>query len=132
MVPLATLLLVMQACVTAKPPPVNPLAFKSRTKSHVNEDVTVAVAVPTTAETQAIYGVELAAKRIQTVWLEVKNDSTETYWFLPSGLDPEYFSPSEAAFAFYSDIDENNRQLDEKFQKLNFQNPIRPKSTKSG
>ena len=131
-VPLATLLLVMQACATAKPPPVNPLAFKSRTKSNVNEDVTVTVAVPTAAETQAIYGVELAAKRIQPVWLEVKNDSADTYWFLPSGLDPEYFSPSEAAFAFYSDNDESNRQLDEKFQKLNFQNPIREESTKSG
>jgi hypothetical protein len=32
--------------------------------------------------------------------VEVKNDSTAAYWFLPSGLDPNYFSPSEAAFAF--------------------------------
>ena len=131
-VPLATLLLVMQACATAKPPPTNPLAYKSRTKSSVNEDLTVRVAVPTIAEAQAIYGVELAAKRIQPVWLEIRNDSADTYWFLPSGLDPEYFSPSEVAFAFYSDNDESNRQLYAKFQKLNFQNPIRAESTKSG
>jgi hypothetical protein len=108
------------------------LAYKIRTKSSVNEDVTVTVAVPTIAEAQAIYGVKLAAKDIQPVWMEVKNDSADTYWFLPSGLDPEYFSPSEAAFAFYSDKDEFNRQLDEKFQKLNFQNPIRGESTIAG
>ena len=85
--------------------------------------MTVTVAVPTITEAQAIYGVELASKHIQPVWLEVKNDSADTYWFLPSGLDPDYFSPSEAAFAFYSDKDETNRQLDEKFQKLQFPKP---------
>ena len=66
------------------------------------------------------------------MWLEVKNDSADTYWFLPSGLDPNYFTPSEAAFAFYSDKNETNPQLDEKFQKLQFQNPVEPRSTKAG
>ena len=130
--PLATLLLVMQACATAKPPPVDPLAYRNRTESSVNEDVTVTVAVPTISEAQAIYSVELSSKHIQPVWVEVKNDSADTYWFLPSGLDPEYFSPSEAAFAFHTDSDETNRQLDEKFQKLQIQNPVRPGSTEAG
>ena len=130
--PLATLLLVMQACATAKPPPVDPLAYKKRTESSVNEDVTVTVAVPTISEAQAIYSVELSSKHIQPVWVEVKNDSADTYWFLPLGLDPEYFSPSEAAFAFHTDSDETNRQLDGKFQKLQIQNPVRPGSTEAG
>jgi hypothetical protein len=115
-----------------KPPPVDPLAYKSRTKRSINEDVTVTVAVPTIAEAQAIYGVELASKHIQPVWLEVKNDSADLYWFLPSGMDPHYFSPSEVAFAFYSDKEESNRQLNEKFQRLQFENPIRPASTQAG
>jgi hypothetical protein len=129
---LAAFVLTVQGCATTKAPPVDPLAYKSRTKSSVNEDLTVTVAVPTEAEAQAIYGVALAAKRIQPVWLEVKNDSADTYWFLPSGLDPEYFSPSEASFAFYTDKEETNRQLDEKFQKLQFKNPVRPGSTEAG
>jgi hypothetical protein len=130
--PLAVLVFFMQGCATTTPPPPDPLAYKNRTKSSVNKDVTATVAVPTIAEAKAIYGVELAAKHIQPVWLEVKNDSADTYWFLPSGLDPDYFSPSEAAFAFYTDSDETNRQLDEKFQKLQFQNPIRSESTQVG
>ncbi|MDB4442229.1 LssY C-terminal domain-containing protein [bacterium] len=129
---MATLLMVMQACATAKPLPVDPLAYRNRTESSVNEDVTVTVAVPTISEAQAIYSVELSSKHIQPVWVEVKNDSADTYWFLPLGLDPEYFSPSEAAFAFHTDSDETNRQLDEKFQKLQIQNPVPPGSTEAG
>ena len=127
---LAVIVVVVPGCAT--PPPVDPLGYKNRTRSCINEDVTVTVAVPTITEAQAIYGVELAAKHIQPVWVEVKNDSANTYWFLPSGLDPDYFSPSEAAFAFHTDSDETNQQVDEKFQKLYFQNPVRPESTQAG
>ena len=115
-----------------KPQPVDPSAYKNRTKSSVNGDVAVAVAVPTIAEAQAIFGVELASKYIQPVWVEIKNGSTAPCWFLPSGLDPNYFSPSEAAFTFRTGSDDANRQLDEKFRKLQFQNPIRPGSTEAG
>jgi len=92
----------------------------------------VTVAVPTIAEAQAIYGVELAKEHIQPIWLEVKNKSLAPYWFLPSGLDPAYYSPSEAAFAFHTQFEENNRQIDDKFQELQFQNPVPPGSTASG
>jgi hypothetical protein len=129
---LTVLFFFAQGCATLNPPPNDPLAFKSRTKTEINGDITVTVAVPTIAEAEAIYGVALSRKHIQPVWLQVKNESTDTYWFLPSGLDPEYFSPSEAAFAFYSNKEEVNRQLNEKFQKLQFQNPIRPKTNQDG
>ena len=124
--PLAVLVLFVQGCATTKPTSVDLLAYKDRTKSSINEDVTVTVAVPTIAEAQAICGVELAAKHIQPVWLEVKNDSTDTYWFLPSGLDPDYFPPSEAAFALYTDSDETNRQLDENYGLLLFSDQVIP------
>jgi len=129
---LSALLFVVQGCAMTKPQPVDPSAYKNRTKSSVNGDVAVAVAVPTIAEAQAIFGVELASKYIQPVWVEIKNGSTAPYWFLPSGLDPNYYSPSEAAFAFHTGSDDANRQLDEKFRKLQFQNPIRPGSTEAG
>jgi hypothetical protein len=129
---LAGVVLVLQGCAPTKPTSVDPLVYKTRAKSSVSEDVTVTVAVPTIVETQAIYGVELAAKHMQPVWVEVKNDSPHTYWFLPSGLDPAYYSPSEAAFAFHADSDAANRQLDDKFRQLQFHNPVRPRSTAAG
>jgi hypothetical protein len=129
---LALLVLIAQSCATTQPTPVDPSAYKERSRSSVNGDVTVTVAVPTTAEAEAIYGVKLKGKFIQPVWVEVKNDSAETYWFLPSGMDPNYFSASEAAFAFHTGSKETNRQIDDKFIGLQFQNPVRPGSTKSG
>ena len=130
--PLAVVAYVIQGCTTTQPSPADPLAYKNRTKSSVNGDVAVTAAVPTIAEAQAIYGVELASKHIQPVWVEVRNDSTAPYWFLPSGLDPNYFSPSEAAFAFHTGSEDADRQLDEKFQILHFQNPVRPGTTDAG
>jgi hypothetical protein len=121
---LSVLILLLQGCATTKPTPVDPLAYKNRTKSSVIGELTVTVAVPTISEAQVIYGVELASKHIQPVWVEVKNDSNDTYWFLPSGFDSDYFFPSEAAFVFETE--------DEKFQKLQFKNPIRPRSTQAG
>jgi len=129
---LALFFLFLQGCATTKTQPVDPLAYKSRTKNSVSGDVTVTVGVPTILEAQEIYGVWLALKHIQPVWVEVNNESAETYWLLPSGLDPEYFSPSEASFSFYTNDDEKNRQLNEKFQKLQFENPVRAGSTEEG
>ena len=129
---LVVLVFTIQGCVTTKPPPANPLAYKDRSISSVDEKVMVTVALPNIAEAKAIYGVELASKDIQPVWLEVKNDSTAPFWFLPSGLDPNYFSPSEAAFAFHENSVDTNLLLDEKFQELQFRNPVQPGSTKSG
>ena len=121
---LSVLALLLQGCATTKSTPVDPLGYKNRTESSVIGELTITVAVPTISETQAIYGVKLASKYIQPVWVEVKNDSDDTYWLLSSGLDPNYFFPSEAAFAFKTD--------EENFQKLEFKNPIRPGSTQEG
>lgn len=129
---LAILLLAIQGCSAFTPQPVEKVAFKDRAKNSINGGLTVTVAVPTIEEAKMIYGVKLASRHIQSVWLEVKNESADTCWFLPSGLDPEYFSPSEAAFGFHSVSDETNRQIDEHFQNLQFKNPIRPGSAVSG
>ncbi len=128
---LSALLFVIHGCTTT-PQPVDTSAYKNRAKSGVNGDVAVTVAVPTIAEAQAIYGVKLSSEFIQPVWVEVSNDSKAPYWFLPSGLDPNYYSPSEAAFAFHTGSDDANRKRDEKFQKLQFKNPVRPGMTQAG
>jgi hypothetical protein len=122
----------VQGCATTRPPPADPTAYRERAKSSSFGDVTITVAVPTSSEAESIYGVKLKWRFIQPVWVEVKNNSTKTYWFLPSGMDPNYFSPSEAAFAFHTGSKETNRQIDDKFIGLQFQNPIRPGASESG
>ena len=129
---LAALALALQGCATTKPAPLDPLAYKARTKDSVSGGVTVRVAVPTAAEAEGIYGVGLKSQLIQPVWVEVRNESHGIYWFLPSGLDPDYFSPSEAAFAFGTGSEDADRGLSEKFTALQFKNPVRPASSSAG
>ena len=122
----------IQGCATSPPVTEAPKAFDQRTHTVVKGEVTVTVAVPTRAEAEALYGVELWRKHIQPIWVEVKNDSPATYWLLPSGMDPNYFSWSEAAYAFRKGSEEDNRRRYEKFGTLQFKNPVRPKSVASG
>jgi len=113
------------------PRPIAGVPFKTRAQTQVQDGLTVTVAVPTAEEVEAIYGVDLAEKGMQAVWIQVKNGENVPYWFLPSGLDPTYFSASEAAHAFRSSDEKNQAVLDH-FQDLQFKNPIHPGATASG
>lgn len=107
--------------------------YKKRAETQVQGDLSVTVALPTAAEAAEIYSVDLADKHIQPVWIEVRNGSAVPYWFLISGLDPNYFAASEAAHAFYATTaDGANQALDERFDSLQFRNPIMPGATVSG
>ena len=106
--------------------------YKARAQTKVQDDLHITVAVPTADEATAIYGVDLAEQLIQPVWIQVRNESALPYWFLTSGLDPNYFAPSEAAYAFHSTSSEANHELDEQFDNLQFRNPVMPETTVSG
>ena len=126
--------LMMSGCVTSfSPRPMEEVSFKTRSQTQVQGGIRVTAAVPTLEEANAIYGVDLSSKEMQPVWIEVKNKENLPYWFLPSGLDPAYFSASEAAFAFRSETStEISRAIYKRFQDLQFRNPIRPGTTVSG
>ena len=126
--------LTVSGCATSfSPRPIDEVPFKTRSKTQILGGLTVTAAVPTLEEAKAIYGVDLSSKGMQTVWIEVKNEENLPYWFLPSGLDPAYFSASEAAFAFCSSTStEVSQAVYKRFQDLQFRNPIRPGSTISG
>jgi hypothetical protein len=107
--------------------------YKERAETQVQGDLSVTVALPTAAEAADIYGADLAEKAIQPVWIEVRNDTAVPYWFLSSGLDSNYFAASEAAHAFHATTaDGAERTLDERFESLQFRNPIMPGATVSG
>lgn len=125
---LLAIALIAESCATSEPPSAADLWQRAQTQTQGGLTVTVSVA--TAAEAATIYGVDLAERNIQPVWIEVRNDAAAPYWFLSSGLDPNYFSASEAAYAFRSSS--KSRELDRRFHDLRFQNPIMPGSTASG
>ena len=124
----------VSGCATSfSPRPIAEVPFKTRAQTHVQDGLTVTVAVATDEEAEAIYGVDLASREMQAVWIQVKNEEDLPYWFLPSGLDPAYFSASEAAYAFRSSTStEVSQAIVEHFQALQFRNPVRPGATASG
>ncbi len=129
---LLVIALIGQGCATTEPGTEQYPPYQERAQTEVQGDLSVTVAVPTAEETKTIYGVDLAEKLIQSVWIKVRNDTAVPYWFLSSGLDPNYFSSSEGAYAFHAASDEANHALDERFDSLQFRNPIMPGASVSG
>ena len=123
------LLCALSGCTTIEPMAVEEVGFTSRTETQTKDNLMVSVAIPTRKETKTIYGVDLAAKGMQVVWVEVKNDRDTPAWLLASGVDPEYFSPTEAAYAFNKTT---GNPLKDHFKGLQFNNPILTESTSAG
>jgi len=126
--------LMESGCATSfSPISIDEVPFKTRGQTRTKGGLTVTAAVPTSAEANAIYGVDLASKEMQPVWIQVENAEETIYWLLPSGLDPAYFSTAEAAHAFNSSrTTYDNGSIDEHFRRLQFENPIHPGTTASG
>ena len=107
--------------------------YMERLQTRTNGGLQVSTSVLSASESQAIYGVPLASKGIQPVWIEVKNHDDIPYWLLSPGLDPNFFPASEAADAFAPTIDSHtHHELDQHFRQLAFKNTVTPGTTVSG
>ena len=126
--------LTLHGCVIyQKPRPIHDIPFMERSLSKIDGDVRVTVAVLSADESRRLFGVDLARKGIQPVWVRVQNADTTPYWLLSTGLDPDYFSPMEAAYAFHGALaGEINDKIDDQFRVMAFRNPIVPDAAVSG
>src|ERR1700722_10760519 len=68
-----------------------------RAQTRRESEVEATVAVPSDRESERIFGVRLARHRVQAVWLEVVNAGDEPLWLDRVQLDPDYYTPLEAA-----------------------------------
>ena len=135
MLPAAALLglvLLLAGCASP-PPPASSLDYRSRAQTRAEGGLRVTTAVLSAQESTAVYGVPLAAKGIQPVWIEVENRDGGPYFLLSPGLDPNFFPASEAAEIMASGASpERSAQLDLHFRQLAFPNPVLPGATASG
>jgi len=86
--------------------------FLERAITQTEGNVRVTAAVPSASESKALFGSPLYARGIQPVWIEIENMRDDEVIFLPVGLDPEYFSPIEAATANLDQDDRTDRSND--------------------
>jgi hypothetical protein len=116
-----------------KPRPFFEVPFRDRAQSKVDGEVKVTLTVLSAEESRQLFGVNLAGKNIQPVWVRVQNADSVPYWLMSAGLDPDYFSPLEAAYAFHGTIGSSvNKIMDDHFTVMNFRNPIAPGASVSG
>ena len=91
-------ILILTGCASYKPHTLDEVPFRERYQTKYEGNVRVTAAVPSAKESRKIFGVRIYRRGVQPIWLEIENNDEEPVWFLPMGLDPDYFSATEAAF----------------------------------
>jgi LssY-like putative type I secretion system component LssY len=126
---------VLAGCASAPAPQssIGAAEYKDRAGTRTDGGVRVSAAPLSADESAAVYGVPLAKLRIQPVWIEVENREDRAYFLLSPGLDPNFYPASEAAEALaLGQPDEWRAELEQRFRKLAFHNPVAPGETVSG
>jgi hypothetical protein len=122
---------ILTGCSSFEAQPV--LDYQSRSIIRHHGNVSVSISVLSDKESRNIYGVPLADKGIQPVWIKVENTDDVAYWLMSVALDPYFFPASEAVEAFSSDYTGNQlSEIKQRFESLAFLNPVPPGTTVSG
>jgi hypothetical protein len=108
------------------------LDYRQRAETRTDGGVRVSTSVLSDDESAHAYGVPLATKGIQPVWIQVENHDARPYYLMSPGLDPNFFPASEAAEAFAPGDPRGRTELDLRFRQLAFRNPVLPGTTTSG
>lgn len=129
----AVVLLLLSGCATFNPVPLDQLTFRDRLQTEEQDGLRVSVAVLSREEARQAFGVNLQKRGIQPVWLEIENRTDKNFWFMMTGLDPNYFSAHEAAYMNHFRFGgKTNKEMDEYFSSLLFDQEIAPGATNQG
>lgn len=124
---------ILWGCATFNPRPLSEVAFHERVETQTENEIRVSAAVLSAEETEAAFGRPLYKKGIQPIWLEIENNTQHRMWFLPMGLDRNYFAPFEVAYMHHSAFSKAaNRRMDQYFHQHTFRSPINPGGVRSG
>jgi len=115
------------------PVPIDQVDFRERAQTQEDRGIRVTTAVPTAGETKQLFGYNLYRRGVQPVWLEIHNGRKERVAFLPAGVDPEYFTPIEAAnLELGADMSESDDARNEHYFNQKMDMWIEPGATRSG
>ena len=91
MVSIVVLLVAMCACAsTSRAAQLEP-DFRARAVTRIEGGLRVSVAVLSDEESERLYGVPLASKSIQPVWISIENHADQAYYLMFPGIDPNFF-----------------------------------------
>lgn len=98
---LLAVILLLHGCATA-PTQSGSLDYRARAETQTDGRVRVSAVVLSPLESESTFGLPLASKRVQPVWLEIDNKEDQELYLMLLALDPDYFAPSEVAWQFRS------------------------------
>ena len=84
-------------CATYRPPAAYPQDFRARAETQTEGGVRVSAALLTEDEARQAFATNVIGNDIQPIWLEIDNRDDDEYALMLTSVDPDYFSPSEAA-----------------------------------
>jgi hypothetical protein len=79
-------------------PQPNERSYLGRAQVRQDEDLLVRASVLDKQESERFFGVPLARRGIQPVWLEITNNGSHLYRLRLASLDADYYPPLEAAY----------------------------------
>jgi hypothetical protein len=115
------------------PADFNDAALRARAVTASTQGASVMAAVLSAEDSRRMFGADVNSTGVQSVWIELRNQTPEPLWLLRPGSDPDYFSPLEVAWSLHAPFArEANARIDGLFDKLSFKNPILPGETRAG
>lgn len=92
------LILLNSACAGYRPQVMSSDApFLERAQTQQDGKLSVSVSALSSKESEKYFGLKLAKKGIQPVWLKIDNQDKVPYWLQAISIDPEYYPPNEVA-----------------------------------
>jgi hypothetical protein len=76
--------------------------YRARAERKADGHVEVTAVVLSPLESVTTFGLPLARKKIQPIWLEIDNREDRELYLMVPRIDPDYFAPSEVAWQFKS------------------------------
>lgn len=127
--------LLLTACATApyQPAAMESVPFRERADTQVKGQVEVRASVLGPDEAEALFDLPLYERRIQPLWLEIKNAMDSQIRYAPVGTDPDYFSPQEVAYVHRGRFSADGKEaMNRYFGKMAMPRRIPPGETRSG
>jgi hypothetical protein len=125
-------ILIAASCASFNPKLSDDAPFFGRSQTQRDGNVMVTAAVLSAAESEQAFGAKLYNKQIQPIWLRIENNDVDPMFFLPVGLDPEYFTPLEASYLNHSSSLKLNTRMDQHFYGTGTGLYIPPGESRSG
>ncbi|HOW58379.1 MAG TPA: LssY C-terminal domain-containing protein [Candidatus Omnitrophota bacterium] len=97
-VPFLILAMSFSGCISYRPNITDRSSFMQRAQTQEKDNLRATITVLSDKESKKTFGVNLAKKGIQPVWLEIENQGITPYVFIPHNMDPNYYSTEEASY----------------------------------